>query len=526
MNPTASNRYLYFVVFVSGMCALAIEMSASRLLGNVFGTSNLVWAVVIGLILLYLSVGHYLGGWLADRSPKHATLYAVLLWAAFLSAVVPLAARPVVRLASQAVANLDAGLVVGAFVSILILFSIPVTLLGTVTPFAIRLAVTDVASAGTVSGRIDAIGTVGSLIGTFLPVFILTPLIGTTRTFLVFAGLLFVVGFVGLWQHTGKRSLLHLWMPAVVTLLALFVMGGRGRAALSDEFTIIYEGESPYNYIQVQEHTGGTRYLFLNEGQGIHSQWHPERIIYNRTWSYFLIAPYFNAAHTPDEVDSLLVIGSAAGTIPRQHNAAYPGIRMSGVEIDPQIVQVGADYFQMNDEYMPNLTTHVQDGRYVLNQLDEQYDVIAIDAYRPPYIPWHLTTVEFFQEVDAHLTDEGVVAINVGRTQTDRRLVDALTATLGQVYPSVHAVDVPNTFNTILVATRQPTTADNLRQNATQPGLEQHPILQNMLTAGVQYLVPATPSDLVFTDDHAPVEWLVDSIVLNFLLNDDIDVLR
>ncbi len=527
MQSNASNRYLYLVVFVSGMCTLGIELSASRLLGNVFGTSNIVWANVIGLILLYLAAGYFIGGWLADRSPKYSTLYTVLLWGAFSSAIVPLVSRPVLRIASQAVIDVQAGLVIGTFLSILVLFSVPITLLGTVSPFAIRLAVKDVESAGKVSGRIYAISTFGSLIGTFLPVLVLIPLIGTTRTFLTFAGSLFIIGLIGLWQHIGWRSLLHLWMPVAVTILAMLSLGGRSRAAISDDFTVIYENESAYNYIQVQEHTSGHRYLFLNEGQGIHSQWHPEQIAYNRTWSYFLTAPYFNPTpHSPDDVDSLLVIGLAAGTIPRQHTAVYDDIRMAGVEIDPTILEVGADYFQMNQEHMPNLTTYAQDGRYVLNQLDARYDVIAVDAYRPPYIPWHLTTVEFFEEVSAHLTEDGVVAINVGRTQTDRRLINALTATLSEVYPSVHAIDVPNTFNTLVVATHTPTDSSNLQANLQQLPADAHPILRNVLSSGVENIVPATASNLVFTDDHAPVEWLVDSIVINFLLNDDLDVLR
>ena len=284
---------------------------------------------------------------------------------------------------------------------------------------------------------------------------------------------------------------MHLWMPAAVAILAMFVLGGRSRAAISDDFTVIYENESTYNYIQVQEHTSGHRYLFLNEGQGIHSQWHPEQIAYNRTWSYFLTAPYFNPVpHSPDDVDSLLVIGLAAGTIPRQHTAVYDDIRMDGVEIDPTILEVGAEYFQMNQEHMPSLTTYAQDGRYVLKQLDTRYDVVAVDAYRPPYIPWHLTTVEFFEEVSAHLTDNGVVAINVGRTQTDRRLINALTATLSEVYPSVHAIDVPNTFNTLLIATRTPTQSSNLQANLQQLPADAHPILRDVLVTGSENIVP------------------------------------
>jgi spermidine synthase len=180
----------------------------------------------------------------------------------------------------------------------------------------------------------------------------------------------------------------------------------------------------------------------------------------------------------------------------------------------------------MNTEAQPSLNVIVGDGRYELNQLTRQYDVIGMDAYRPPYIPWHLTTVEYFREAQARLTSDGVVVINVGRTITDRRLVDALTATLLQVFPSVHAMDVPLSFNTILVATNQPTDANNLRANFELLPADAHPMLRQALAYALDTVVPVQPSEVVFTDDRAPVETIVDSLVLNFLLGGGADVLR
>ena len=201
--------------------------------------------------------------------------------------------------------------------------------------------------------------------------------------------------------------------------------------------------------------------------------------------------------------------------------ATFP---IDGIEIDPGIVAAGDKYFEMGT--MPNLSVYVEDGRYMLSKLDKQYTVVGIDAYRPPYIPWHLTTVEYFEEVRTHLTDDGAVVINVGRTPTDRRLIDALTATLLQVFPSVHAMDVPLSFNTILVATVQPTSDANLAANLAALPADASPMLRDTLTLATQTLVPTQPSQLVFTDDRAPVESLVDSLVLNFLLSDDLDQLR
>lgn len=508
------------------MTTLAVELSASRLLGSVFGTSNLVWANVIGLILLYLTIGYFIGGRWADRSPKLVTLYLILIWSAFLSALIPLIARPVLRLAATAVVNIEAGVALGSFVSILALFSIPVTLLGCVSPFAIRLAIDRPEEAGKVAGQIYALSTLGSLAGTFVPVLFVIPVLGTFRTFLLFAGVMYIVGLVGLLQQIGWRALRWAWMPLVIGVLAIWALNGPLRSPL-DGAALRFEGESAYNYIQVQEDQAGTRYLYLNEGQGVHSIWRENTYRFNGTWDYFLAAPYFNAPpHIPDAVNSLLVIGLAAGTIPRQHIHVYGDIPMDGVEIDPLIIEAGAHYFDMNATMMPSLNVYAEDGRVVLNRLDRRYSVIAIDAYRPPYIPWHLTTVEFFMEVRAHLSEEGVVAINVGRTDTDRRLVDALSRTLLVVFPSVHALDVPGSFNTLLYATRQPTSADNLAMNLNMLPPDAPALLRDVLTVSTAALVPVQPSDLIFTDDRAPVETLVDSLVLNFLLSGQTEQLR
>ncbi len=183
-------------------------------------------------------------------------------------------------------------------------------------------------------------------------------------------------------------------------------------------------------------------------------------------------------------------------------------------------------FFDMNPQRLPNLTVYAQDGRYVLNQLDNRYSVVAVDAYRPPYIPWHLTTVEFFQEIRDHLLPDGVVAINVGRTTTDRRLVDAMAATISQVFPAVHALDVPYSFNTILIATKQPSQPDNLARNLALLPVDAPGALRETLALAAYSFSEIKPSDTVFTDDRAPVETLVDSLVLNFLFSGDIEQIR
>ena len=312
-------RYLYFAVFAAGMTTLALEFGASHLLGPAFGDSNLVWASIIGLIMVYLTVGYFLGGRWADRSPYPTTMYRILAWSAFTAGLTPLVARPVLLLAAAAFDELQVGVLFASFTVVLILFSVPVTLQGMISPFAIRLGIDDPAHAGEISGRIYAISTLGSFLGSFLPVLALTPLIGTTYTFLVFSVFLNLVALIGLWLSAGPRAVLKfLWMPLLLALLAALW----ARAPIKNTPGQIYETESAYNYIQVLE-VDGYRYLRLNEGQGIHSIWHPTELFYGGPWEQFLAAPFFNPAYTPDRVQSIAIVGLAAGTLVRQASAVF-----------------------------------------------------------------------------------------------------------------------------------------------------------------------------------------------------------
>jgi len=512
-------RYLYLTVFTAGMATLALELTASRLLGAVFGTSNLVWASIIGLILIYLTAGYFWGGRWADRSPYPKTLYTILAWGALTAGLVPLVARPVLNLAAQAFDQLQLGVLFGSFTAVLILFSPPVILLGMVSPFAIRLAIENPEGAGTVSGRVYAISTLGSFIGTFLPVLLTIPLIGTTLTFALFSAILLVVALLGLWLFgERRRALIYLWMPIILLVATLLVI----QRPIKTTQGQIYESESAYNYIQVLE-VDGYRLLRLNEGQGIHSVWHPELIDYYGPWELFLAAPFYNSApYDPEQVNRIAIVGLAAGTFARQASQVYGPIPIDGFEIDSEIIEVGKSYFDMNQ---PNLNAIAVDGRWGLMQSDQRYTIIALDAYRPPYIPWHLTTVEFFQLVQEHLEPDGVAVINVGSSAQDRRLVDGLVATMSQVFPSVHVVDVPGSFNSILYATIQPTTIEDFYRNYLF--LEElgdvHPLLLEAVRRVIvnQQITPT--SGMYFTDDRAPIEWITNNMVLNYLFSEGVE---
>ena len=515
-------RYLYFGVFFAGCASLAVEMSASRLLGNYFGSSNLVWAAVIGLILIYLSVGYTIGGKWADRSPEYKTFFSILCWASLLIGLIPLASRPILRVASQAFDELKIGLLAGTFVAVLALFSVPVTLLGTASPFAVRLAMQEKEHAGSVAGRIYTVSTLGSFIGTFIPVLLLIPAIGTYKTFVAISAALMLVSLLCIWQTVSlKQAARMAWMPVLLALATLLGLGGYDKQAQG----IIYEGESAYNYIQVQE-INDYRLLRLNEGQGIHSIYHPSEENYHGSWEQVLVAPFFNDAPVEiNDIQNIAILGLAAGTSARQAYQVYPNAAIDGFEIDPEIVQVGYDLFEMG---VPTLEVYVEDARWGINHTDALYDIISIDAYRPPYIPWHLTTQEFFQETYEHLASDGSLVINVARIINDRRLVDALYTTIASVYPSVYIVDIPDTLNSIIYATKQPSQSGNLVVNyiALDEKGNTPDLLMSSLETAILNIQSNPQEGILFTDDHAPVEWLTNTMIFDTFRNDQIEKLQ
>src|ERR1044071_3392026 len=428
-------RYLLFTVFVSGMTTLAAELAAGRLIGNVFGTSNIVWASIIGLILIYLTLGYFLGGKWADANPTPAALYRILAWGAFTLGLVPYIEEPILKSAANAFDFLQIGILGASFIAVLILFSVPITLLGTISPFAIRLSVDDPSRAGQISGQIYAISTLGSFIGTFLPTLVTIPAIGTKNTFLVFSLLLLFVALAGLGKFASRRDMLiHMWMPVVIAIVAVLSRG----QALKHNVGQIYEAESAYNYIQVQEQNGFTL-LRLNEGQGVHSIYNPNTLQYNGPWDQFLVSPYFYAGRKPSDINRIATVGLAAGTTARQMTAVYGGIPIDGYELDPKIVEVGKKYFDMN---ITNLNVVIGDGRLNLEESRYKYDIIAVDAYRPPYIPPHMTTQEFFEIAASHLTEDGVLTLNSASVPGDRRLINGLATTMGTLFPSIYTVDI------------------------------------------------------------------------------------
>jgi spermidine synthase len=481
------------LVFGAGIGALATEITASRLLAPYFGSSTIVWANLIGIVLAALAVGYWLGGRIADRRPEPALLGFIVLAASVCVAAIPFVADPFLDLTVEGLDEASVGAVVGSFLAVLLLCTPPVLLLGMVSPFAIRLAVSSIETAGAVAGQLYALSTAGSLLGTFLPALVLIPAIGTQRTFLVVAALIALSSCFLL----GARYLV------VAALLAALVALPPGIVKPTEG--LIHEETSYHQYIQVVERDDGRRLLHLNEGVAVHSLWRPDSVLTGGVWDAFLALPPLLGR----PLERVAILGNAAGTTARALGVYYPDADVDGVELDPAVSRVGRRYFGMED--IPRLTVHDADARPYLRSTDERYDLIVVDAYHQPYVPFYLATREFFALARERLAPGGIIALNVAAVPDDKRLVHAIGRTMAAELPQV--LEWPALrFNSIVLGLTQPLTTEELR-SGLRKGPEALAVLRDLLARDV---VPIEPDGTPWTDDRAPVEWLTDRMIVSY----------
>ncbi len=485
---------LLVLVFLAGIGSMATEMSASRLLAPYYGSSTAVWAIIIGLILGSLSIGYWVGGRVAERRPDVRVLSALVFGAAVLVALIPFVARPLLELSVEGIATVSVGAVVGSFLASVALFAPPVVLLGTVTPFAVRLTVTGAAGAGALAGRIFALSTLGSILGTVGPALVTIPLIGTQRTLLGAAAVLALAAAIPL----GVRWLL----PGAAIAALLLVPPG----AVKPRPGLVYETESRYQFVQVVER-GAQRRLYLNEGQAVHSVWRADTVLTGGEWDMFLTAPSL-LGRTPARA---VMLGNAGGTTGRAFGVFFPTTGYDGVEIDPAVNDVAARFFGLADN--PRHTAYAADARPFLARSDERYDLIFVDAYRQPYVPFYLATREFFALARSRLKPGGLIALNITTLPGDDRLARAVAGTLAWEFPQVVTWQALR-YNQFVVGLDQPLPEDELRRRLRAAQPELLPLTRLF----ARDLRAASRAARPWTDDRAPVEWITDRMIAAYAL--------
>lgn len=491
---------LRLVAFFVGAASLGAEIAAARLLAPYFGASTIIWANTIATVLVALSIGYAVGGRLADRRADLRGLCAVVACAAVLLAIVPFVSDPFLSEAVKALGALSVGGFLGSLAAVLVLVAVPVLLLGMVAPYANRLAVGRVTDTGTVTGRLYAISTAGSLVGTFLAALLLIPLIGTHRTFLVFALMLAIVAAVGAgsWRFLVVAAVIAGSLAIPPAAIGADVPGAK----------VIYSTETQYQYARVLQFASGERWLELNEGVAVHSLYRPWSYLTGGYWDDFLVLPFAGARAAPP--GRIAILGDAAGTVARAYGHYFLDTRVDAVEIDGALTSIGRRYFGLRG---PRLHLYTADARPWLEMSKAHYDAIFLDAYRQPYIPFYLVTREFFALMRSHLNPGGMVIVNVGHIPGSDALEKVVSATLHAVFPVV-VRDLVSDGNSLVVASTRPVSAAQLNADSARlpPGL------QALAGQVAGRLGPALRGGAVYTDDKAPVEWLTDLSILKYAI--------
>lgn len=421
----------YFSAFITGMCIMIIELSAARLMAPYFGNSLYVWTNIIGLVMVALAIGYFLGGRLADKEPRRELYFALIFITGLWSLFIPFFSPILFQELSAGFTNLALTVKWGSFFAVVFLFVIPMVLLGMMVPFTVKLVIQKISEMGKESGQISAVSALGSLIGSFLPAFVLMPLLGTSKTF-IFTGILLI-----LLAALGLRK----WWVFILATLAcsLFWLVSPVYA----NSALIYSEDSPYGYIFVTEDSHGVRRLHVDNPLGTQSIYDSESIIPSSKYyySYFGVLP--TMVQNPK---SVLILGHAGGSFTHILNAYYPDLEITGIELDPAVTRIAEEYFAL-DEALVTLV-HA-DARTYLQATKETYDLIFIDTYHASNIPAHLATQGFFNAAAEKLNFGGIVALNAA--SNEGLFLESLSASFASQFEFAARLKIPDSYNFMIL---------------------------------------------------------------------------
>ena len=490
--------YLYMTEFFSGMSVMAVELGASRLLAPYFSSSQIVWTIIIGTIMIAMALGNIWGGRSADKNPNPDKLYIRLIIASIWIAAIPLLGKYIILIISGLlVLTIDHNfLILAAFIACMVIFVFPLFLLGTVTPSLVKYTVDSLNNSGKTVGNLGAFNTIGSIIGTFLPTFVTIPMVGTSITFLIFSGILLLLGVI---YFISKKEKAIRCVVAIILFLFCSIF------SFSDSFAfweteLVYEGESIYNYLQVKD-TDDSVILSTNVLFGVQSIMKKDDSLTGMYYDYALAAPIM-AEVTEEEGADILILGMGTGTYAKQCMRYFKNLTVEGVEIDQKITDLSRKYFELPEE----VTVTTYDGRAYLQAVDKKYDVIMVDAYQDITIPFQMSSVEFFTMVKEHLKENGVVVVNMNMySEEEGNINEYLSDTIADVFEYVYMIDVRGFTNRELFATMKPNAEKILKERAGTLWEEELTDLIQKISASI---VPYEKGDRILTDDKAPVELL------------------
>lgn len=479
------------VAFSSGTIVMALEIAGSRLLTPVFGSSTYTWGILIGIILSGLTIGYHLGGRISDSNPSFQKLCSVVFSTGMFIVFVPYISQDVIAFF---VDSLEEPIIANLF-STTLLFGFPTILLGFVSPYAIKLGAKSLENIGTVSGNLYSVATLGSIFGTFLTVFVLVPFFEINNLILGLGIVLMGVSLLGL----GKIPVM---VTAGVTILLLVAATDLPSVYPIDDTDVLVSKDTPYSSLLVTEKEN-SRTMYIDGAS--HSRMDlndPDKLVVHYTKSFHL-AGLFNP-----NLEQVLFVGGGGFSGPKSFLSIYPDIAVDVVEIDSDVIDAARKFFFVSDD--PRLGIINKDARVYLSQTDKDYDAVILDAYSGYTIPYHLTTVEFYDLLSKRLTGNGVVISNFLGTigSEDSKILNATYNTLNDNFSSVHVFpgNLKNTDYRQNIAIMAFKNSDvDIDELLSSSKCESLPL--DCAEYEENYLEMKTSDDeMILTDQHSPVD--------------------
>lgn len=485
---------LDITVFVCGGVVMTYEIIGSRILSPFIGASTYVWTSLIGVILAALSLGYWLGGRMADRKPAVGVLASVIFIAAGLISLTVFIKEIVLSM----VASAPVGIELRAVIASIILFAPASICLGFVPPYVVKLRMLSLDDAGKTVGRLYALSTVGSIIGTFAAGFLLIPFVGSVRTLYGLSAILIVLSLALVPFNITRTKI------AVIVIFVFSVVSNEAHIVLLRQANDLHDIDTEYSRVQVfktnDPKTGRTVRAMATDPYFTQSAMFldGDEHVFDYTRYYHL------ARHFQPEFREVLMVGGAGYTVPKDLLRRYPEVNIDVVEIDPQMTEIAERFFELKHD--PRLSITHEDGRTFLRRsATERYDVIMIDAFGSLFsVPYQLTTIEAVREMHRSLRENGVVIFNLGSAIDGpaSRFLHAELATYRAVFPHVHLFKVnaersdETLQNLIIVASRSDSPINLVSTDTEIAGY-----LANL------YPVAVRPDAQIITDDVAPVEY-------------------